>query len=155
MRARPRRCGARRDTIKQCDHVLHFGAIEALGDEHDLAAMVRIRPALEPGQVMQKMLGALDHRRAIGIFGDIDDAFHAQKIRPEILLKRVEQKPQSFARDGFVAREAEGGDVAIMQMVMIVTMIVTVMRIITMRMTVTIMITIITICMIATSPPSA
>ena len=40
--------GARGDPVQHRDHVLDLGAIEALGDEYDLAAAVGIRPALEP-----------------------------------------------------------------------------------------------------------
>jgi hypothetical protein len=120
LRARPRRGRARCHAVKERDHVFHLGTVEALRDEHDLAAPIRIRPALEPRQIVQKMLRALDHRGAIGFFRDIDDALHTQQVRPEILLKRIEQKPQRLARDRLVAREAERGDVAIVQMVTIV-----------------------------------
>ena len=34
-----------------------------------------------------------------GSSATLHDALHAQEVRPEILLKRVEQKPQRFARD--------------------------------------------------------
>ena len=107
------------------------------GDEDDLAAAIRIRPAVEPRQIVEEMLRALDHRRAIGLFGDINDALHPQEVRPEILLKRIEQKPQRFARDRRITREAERGDVAIVQMVVIVIfviMAVTVMPMIVMMM---------------------
>src|SRR6516162_9324768 len=83
---------------------------------------------------MQKMLGALDHRRALRLFGDIDDALHAQKVWPKILLKRVEQQPQRFARDWLVAGEAERGDVAIVQMVMIVIVVIMIVAIVRMMM---------------------
>jgi hypothetical protein len=33
---------------------------------------------------MQQMLRALDHRRAVWLFGDVDDPFHAQQIGTEI-----------------------------------------------------------------------
>ena len=120
LRPRARRGGARRHPVEQRDHILDLGAIEALGDEDDLAAMVGVRPALEPGQIVQQVLRALDHRRAAGLFGDIHDAFHAQQIGPEILLQGVEQEPQRLARDRRLAHEAERGDIAVVQVVMIV-----------------------------------
>ena len=82
---------------------------------------------------MQEMLRALNHRRPARLFGDVDDAFHAQKVRSEILLQGVKQKSQRLARDRLFAREAERGDVAIVQVVMIVVMIVSVMRVMMMR----------------------
>ena len=78
---------------------------------------------------MQEMLCALDHRRALGLLGDVDDAFHPQEVRSEILLQGVEQQPQRFARDRLVADEAERGNVAVVQMVMIVVVMI-VMRVI-------------------------
>ena len=116
--------GARRHPVEQRDHILDFGAVEALGDENDLAAAVVIRPALEPGQVVQELLRALDHRRAVGLFGDIHDAFDAQQIGPEILLQGVEQQAERLARDRLVAGEAERGDIAVVQMVMIVVVVI-------------------------------
>ena len=69
---------------------------------------------------MQELLRALDHRRTVGLFGDIDDAFDAQEIGPEILLQGVEQQAQRLARDRLVAGEAERGDIAVVQVVMVV-----------------------------------
>ena len=120
LRSRAGGGGARCHPVEQRDHILDFGAVEALRDEYDLAAVVSVRPALEPRQVVKELLGALDHGRAIGILGDIDDAFHPQKIGPEILLQGVEQQPQRFARDRLVAGEAERSDIAVVQVVMIV-----------------------------------
>jgi hypothetical protein len=73
-----------RDAIEHCDHILDLGAFEAFRDEHDLAAPIGIGPWLKPGQGMQQMLRALDHRRAVWLFGDVDDPFHAQQIGTEI-----------------------------------------------------------------------
>ena len=75
---------------------------------------------------MQKMLRALDHRRPVRLLGDIDQAFHPQKIRPEILFQRVEQKLQRVARGRLVADEGERGDVAVVMMVVVVIVIVVV-----------------------------
>ena len=63
---------------------------------------------------MQQMLRALDYRRPVRLLGDIDDAFDPQKVGPEILLQRVEQKAQRLARNRLVAGKAERGDVAVM-----------------------------------------
>ena len=82
---------------------------------------------------MQKVLRALDHRRAIRLFGDIDDAFHAQKIGPEILLQGVEQEAERLARDRRLADEAERGDVAVMQVMMIVIVVIMIVVMMMMR----------------------
>src|SRR5690242_3802067 len=110
LRASARGGGAGRDPIEHRDHVLDLGTIESLGDEHELAAAILIRPALEPRQIVQEMLRPLDHRRAVRLLGDMDETFHAQQIGPEILLQGVEQQPQRLARDRLLADEAERGD---------------------------------------------
>ena len=80
------RGGARRHSIKDGDHVLDLGAIEALCDEDDLAAPVGIGPVIEPGEIVQQVLDTLDDCRAVGFFGDVNDTLHAQEICTEILL---------------------------------------------------------------------
>src|SRR5450631_2388574 len=64
---------ARRDPVEHCDHVLDLGAVEPLRDKHDLAAAVGIWPVAKPRQIVQEMLGTLDNRRPVGLFGDMDD----------------------------------------------------------------------------------
>ncbi len=88
------------------------------------AAVVGVGPAVEPGQIVQQMLRALDHRRTVRLFRDVDDALHPQKIGAEILLQGVEQQPQRLARDRLIAHEAERGDVAIVQAVMVMMIVV-------------------------------
>ncbi len=68
---------------------------------------------------MQQMLSALDHGRAVGLFRDVNDAFHPQQVRSEILLQGIEQQPQRFARDRLLADKAERGDIAVVQVVMV------------------------------------
>ena len=127
---RPRACGggARRHAVEQPDHVFDLGAVEALGDEHDLASPVGIRPAFEESKVVQQVLRALNHCRAIRLFGDVDQAFDPQQIRSEILLQRVEEKSQCLARNRLVAGKAERGNVAVVQVMMIVCVIIMAVR---------------------------
>ena len=124
LRARPGCGGPRRHPVEQRDHILDLGAIEALGDEDDLAAMVGIRPAFEPRQIVQEVLRALDHGRPAGFLGDIHDALHPQQVGTEILLQGVEQKAQSLARNRCLAHEAERGDIAIVEVMVVVIMVV-------------------------------
>ena len=67
------------------------------------------------------------------LLGDLHDAFDAQQIGPEILLQRFEQQPQRLARDRVVAHEAERGDVAVVQTVMLVMRVVVIGRVAAMR----------------------
>lgn len=50
----------RRRPSRTCDYALGVTAIKILRDEYDFASAVVIRPALEPNQIMPKMLSALD-----------------------------------------------------------------------------------------------
>jgi len=68
------------------------------------------------------MLGALDHGRTVGFLGDMDDTFHPQQTRAEVLLQSVEQQAQRFTRDRLLAHEAERRDVAVMQAVVMIVM---------------------------------
>ena len=113
--------------VEQRDHILDFGAVEPLGDKDDLAAAVGVRPVLEPRQIMQQMLRALDHGRTVRLLGDVHDAFHSQQVRSEILLQGIEQQPQRLARDRLLADKAERGDIAVVQVVMVVIRVIVVM----------------------------
>ncbi len=73
---------------------------------------------------MQELLRALDHCRTVRLLGDIYDAFDAKEIGPEILLQGVEQQAERLARDRLVSGEAERGDIAVVQMVMIVVVVI-------------------------------
>ena len=85
--AGPRRSGARRDPIEYRDHVLDVGAFVILGDEYDLAAVVGVRPAVKPRKVVQKMLRTLDNGRAVGLLGDVDDAFTRRRLAPRFCCR--------------------------------------------------------------------
>src|SRR5262249_56158970 len=70
----------------------------------------------------QEMLRALDHGRTVGFLDDMDDTFHPQQTRAEVLLQSVEQQAQRFTRDRLLAHEAERRDVAVMQAVVMIVM---------------------------------
>ena len=55
---------------------------------------------------LQQVLGTLDDRRTTGLFGDVRDALHAQRVRP-ILLQGIEEEAQRLARDRLLAHKAE------------------------------------------------
>ena len=54
LRPCARRGGARRDTVEHRDHVLDLGPLEALRDEHNLAATVGVGPPIEPSQLCNR-----------------------------------------------------------------------------------------------------
>src|SRR5262249_61666495 len=101
------------------NHAPDIGEIDPLLDEYDLARTVRVRPALEPRQIVQEMLRSLDYGGALGLLGNVDDTLHAQQIGAEIPLQGVEQQPQRLARDRFFPHEAKRSDVAVVQGVMV------------------------------------
>jgi hypothetical protein len=78
---------------------------------------------------VQKMLRSLEHRGPARLLGDIDQAFDPQKIRPEIMFQRIEQKLQRIARSRLLVYESEGRYVAVVMMVvkMIVALVIVVM----------------------------
>jgi hypothetical protein len=39
----------------------------------------------------------------VGLFGDMDNAFHSQQIGTQVLLQGLKQQPQRLARDGLLA----------------------------------------------------
>lgn len=59
MRAFACRGSSCRNTVQHRNHVPDFGSFKALRNEHDFAASVGVRPAIEPSRIVQEMSGAL------------------------------------------------------------------------------------------------
>ena len=84
----------RPDRVKQ-----HFDPMlrDAPRYEHDPAATVIGRPALEPGRRMKDMLDAVDHRRPIGAFYQVHNTLEAQEISAAVLGKHHERLAEALA----------------------------------------------------------
>ena len=127
-----RLCGAGRDAVENTDHLLDLITAEVLRDEDDARPVVVVGPALEPGDVVQKVLRALNHRRSSRLLRNIHQSLHPEKIRSEIPLQRVQKELQCIARGRFLANERKRRDrlIVMMMIVMIVVVMIVVMVIV-------------------------
>src|SRR5262245_51944287 len=101
----------RPDRVKQ-----HFDPTlwDAPRNEHDPAAAIIGRPALEPGRRMKDMLDTVDHRRPIGALYKIHNTLEAQEISAAVLSKRFEKECESDGPDRLPAHDCVGFDVGVM-----------------------------------------
>ena len=63
---------------------------------------------------MKDMLDAMDHRRPIGAFKNVHDAFETEDIGAAVLGERFEKERQRHSLDRFAAHDRVGFDVGIM-----------------------------------------
>ena len=105
-----------RHAVEDFDDVLEGGVGDALRDEDDACPGVGRGPAVQPRHGVEKMLRALDDSRAGFFTLNADEAFDAQKARPEILGDAIKEELQFFTRQGIGTREDEALDALALEM---------------------------------------
>src|SRR5262245_48260317 len=101
----------RPDRVKQ-----HFDPTlwDAPRNEHDPAAAIIGRPALEPGGRMKDMLDAVNHRRPIGALYKVHNTLEAQEISAAVLGKSFEKECQRDGPNRLPTHDRVGFDIGVM-----------------------------------------
>jgi hypothetical protein len=113
-RGRPQ-AGARADLargaggeLRDVEQRLHVFARVGEGDEDEARAPVVARPSVQPRDLVQQHLRAVQHGRRVGALGDGDDALDAKQVRPDVLRERDDEQAQGILRQRLVAHDTEG-----------------------------------------------
>ncbi|CAH1656079.1 hypothetical protein CHELA20_53744 [Hyphomicrobiales bacterium] len=109
----------------------HEALIEIAQDEDQTAAVVAIRPSLQPNGLVEDVLHAMDDHRVVGIIGKRDEALDPQQIGAVGGAQEIKEQIEIMGGDRPRAGQAERADARVMtiHVVMMVPVAVTVVAV--------------------------
>ena len=82
--------------------------VQVAADEYDARAAIVRWPVIKPYRGVIHVLDPVNHRGALGFFGDRDYAFHPQQVCAAIIGERRQKKRERYAVQRLLSHDAKG-----------------------------------------------
>src|SRR5262249_44785361 len=105
---------ATRDALDQGEGVLDMRLLNMACDEDETRTAIVGRPARQPVEGVDDLLGALDDGGPVWLLRDIHQSLHAKQVRACIAGDCIQEELQRAQGDRPVAHQAEAADVVAM-----------------------------------------